>query len=351
MIYRKLGKTNLKISVIGFGAGVLNRDKDPEVSLEKAREVIELAVSKGVNFIDIGKEYDEKFLSQAIGRVRKKIHVISRSEARNVTEMKKDINESIKKLKPTIYEITVNSIEDLKEKKDVIEVLKEAKVNGKIKFIGIFSHRIDVLKEAIKTNEFDVIMTLYNAVHRKAEEIFPLKRKYGFGFIAVAPFATGILVDPKYDKNVHIPGSEFMTAENALKFVLSSPYVDATVIGMKNIQHIEENVKIASIDWKIDESERTKITKRAEKFLGNNFCRMCRYCEGHPPGVSVADILRLFIIGKRYGYLNFAKWQYLSLKEKIFNKNFKESEKFCPYNLPINKLILTFQKIMENYSV
>jgi aryl-alcohol dehydrogenase-like predicted oxidoreductase len=45
-------------------------------------------------------------------------------------------------------------------------------LNGKIGFTGIFSHRIDVLKEAIKTNEFDVVMTLYNAVHRMAEEDF-----------------------------------------------------------------------------------------------------------------------------------------------------------------------------------
>jgi predicted aldo/keto reductase-like oxidoreductase len=346
MIYKKLGRTNLDVSVIGLGGGAFNRNKDPSITLEKAREAINFAVNKGINFIDMGKEYDEEFISNAMKEVREKIHVITRSESRNAEEMEKDIKDSIKKLKvkPAVYEIMVNSVEDLrnKENEGVIAALKEAKLNGYIKFTGIFSHRIDVLKEAIKTNEFDVVMTLYNAVHRMVEQIFPLKKKYKFGFIAAAPFATGILVDPKYDENVHMPGSEFMTAENALKFVLSSPYVDAVVIGMKTLQHIEETVKIGNIDWKLTKKEREEIVKKFESFLGKNFCRMCRYCERYQ-GIPIADILKLLIISRNYGYLNFVKWQYSFLKNKIIGKKFDKVEKLCPYKLPISKLIKNFK--------
>jgi predicted aldo/keto reductase-like oxidoreductase len=349
MIYKRLGRTNLNVSVIGLGCGTFNRNKDPSITLEKAREAMNFAVNKGINFIDMGKEYDEEFISNAIKEVREKIHVITRSESRNAEEMEKDIKDSIKKLKVklAVYEIMVNSVEDLrnKEKEGVIAALKEAKLKGEIKFTGIFSHRIDVLKEAIKTNEFDVVMTLYNAVHRMAEEIFPLKKKYKFGFIAAAPFATGILVDPKYDENVHMPGSEFMTAENALKFVLSSPYVDAVVIGMKTTQHIEENLNVLNRKLNLTKKEREKISKTMEEFLGKEFCRMCRYCEGYQK-VSLADILKLLVIAKNYGYLNFVKRQYSSVKERIVGEGFSDSEKICPYNLPINKMIVELQKLI-----
>jgi predicted aldo/keto reductase-like oxidoreductase len=335
-----------------LGGGLFNREKNPSITLDSVREVINFAVSKGINFIDMGKEYDEAFISKAMEEVREKIHVITRAESKNFEEMKKDIKDSIKKLKvtPAVYQIMVNSVEELKnkEREGVFDALKEAKLNGYIKFTGIFSHRIEVLKEAIKTNEFDVVMTLYNAVHRMAEEIFPLKKKYKFGFVAAAPFATGILVDPKYDENVHMPGSEFMTAENALKFVLSSPYVDATVIGMKITQHIEENLNILSKKLNLTKKEREEISKTMEEFLGKEFCRMCRYCEGCAPNVSIADVLKLLTIARSYGYINFAKWQYSFFKQKTSNIDLKRCEKICPYKLPITKLLSELREMVEN---
>ena len=65
---------------------------------------------------------------------------------------------------------------------------------------------------------------------------------------------------------------------------------------------------------------------------------MCRYCEGYQ-GVSIADILKILVIAKKYGYINFAKWQYSFFKDKIANKNFIGCEKICPYKLPISKLL------------
>jgi len=67
-----------------------NRQKDPSITLEESvREVIKFAVNKGVNFIDIGKEYDEEFISKAMEEVKEKMYVITRSEARRAEEMEK----------------------------------------------------------------------------------------------------------------------------------------------------------------------------------------------------------------------------------------------------------------------
>jgi predicted aldo/keto reductase-like oxidoreductase len=230
----------------------------------------------------------------------------------------------------------VNSVEELKnkEREGVFDALKEAKLNGYIKFTGIFSHRIEVLKEAIKTNEFDVVMTLYNAVHRMAEKIFPLKKKYKFGFVAVAPFATGVI------------GRDHKSAEEALKFVLSSNYVDTVVIGMKNLSHVNENVNAGSKEWKIPETERNKISEKFENFFGENFCRMCRYCQC-PVGIQIADVLKLRVLAISYNHLDLAKFQYSTQKIKADSCNeCGKCEKECPYNLRIIELLKDTHKIL-----
>jgi predicted aldo/keto reductase-like oxidoreductase len=340
MKYKYLGKTNLKLSTIGIGAGVLNPNKDSLLTLEKAQEVISLATSYGVNFIDMGKEYNEFFLSQAMSKNKGKLHIITRSEARNADEMKNDIKDSLKKLNVNyidVYEIFVNSEEEFKKmvKEGVIEVLKQAKSAKLIKFIGIFSHRIDILEKAIKTNEFDVVMTLYNAVHRLAEKLFPLKKRYGFGFIAAAPFATGIL------------GKGIITAEDALKFVLSSRYVDALVVGMKEPSHIKENLEIAGKEWKLSKTERNEISKKIEIALGQNFCRMCRYCQC-PKGIPITDVLKLNLLATRFNRFESAKWQYSMQRVKADTcDECKLCERECPYNLPIIKLLKDTHKILS----
>jgi len=331
--------------------GGFNRFKDPNLTLEQAKKLVEFAVKKGINFIDFGKEYDEEFIFQSIKKVKRKIHLIARSTSNTQAEIEKDINDTIKKVKvkPLVYEIMINSLEELnrKMKNGVLEGLKKAKEEDKIKLFGIFSHRVEVLKEALKFERFEVVSTIYNAVHRFAEKLFPLKKKYNFYFIAVAPFATGILVDPKYDKNVKVKGSEFMNVENALKFVLSCKEVDAVVVGMKKFEHIEEVVKVANKKWKLSEKERKEISKRMEKFLGEKFCRMCRYCEGCA-NISIADILKLFTIHKIYGYKNFAKWQYDMIASNLPSLNqLKECEKLCPYNLPIVEILTEMKKVMR----
>ena len=342
MIYKTFKTDGIKLSVLGLGMGAFNLNKNPSVSLENARKILEYAIKNGINFIDFGKDYNEEFIGKII-KNQNNLHTIVRSESKNVKMFKRDIKDSLNKLRLNsidIYQIMTESVDDIKNMIDngITDVFNQFKSKGKIKLAGIFSHKIEVLEEAVKSNEFDVVMTIYNMVHRMAERVFPMKKKYDFLFIAAAPFATGILIDPKYDRNVHKAGSDYMTVENSLKFILSSKYVDAVVVGTKNIDHLKENIAVASKNWKLSEKQRDKMSKKAESFLGKNFCRMCRYCEGCQ-GVSIADILKLLTIGKSYGYINFVKWQYKFIKRKIKNKDFKECEKLCPYNLPINKMV------------
>lgn len=343
MLYRTLGRTGLKFSSIGIGAGAFNLAKDSSLDLDGARACVEACVNGGMNFIDIGKDYDEDVIFKVMDGFEGKLHKVCRSYAEDYKAMSNDIAESSKKLasKVDVYGMNVNSMEELRSKlgNGVLESLQDAKRDGMIGFTCIFSHKVEVLDEAVKAGKFDVVMSVYNAVNRRCERMFALKEKHGFGFLAVSPFATGILVDPKYDENVRMPGSEFMNVSNALRFVLSSAGVDAVVVGMKTLQHATENIAAAASGFNATDAERVEISRKMEKFLGNDFCRMCRYCEGCQD-FSIPDMLKLLTSSDRYGYVNFSKWKFAGAKKLIADKDFSACENACPYKIPVGAKLL-----------
>lgn len=335
MIYRKLGRTDLDVSLISLGGGVFNRNKDPLITLEKTSEAINFAVENGINLIDIGKEYDEEFIGKAMGNNKKKIHIVARSEAKDGENLLNDIKDSINKL--GVKPIPIYEVWECNE--NILEALKKAKKMGLIKCAGIFNHRIDVVEKAIKTGEFEVTTILYNLVHRMAEKIFPLAKKLGIGVIAAAPLATGILAKPKYEGDIQKINVEKMTVENALKFVLSNDAVHTALIGLKDSQQIKESIEVVKDFQPFTKSEIKKLIKNVEGFLGRKFCRMCRYCEC-PIGIPIPDLLKLYIRATRYGYLSFAKWQYSNQQKKAeLCTKCGICEKKCPYSLPIIKML------------
>ncbi len=361
MKYRELGKTGMKVSVIGLGGGVFNVNKDPTLTVKEARNVVSHAVENGINIIDTSKEYDEEFLSNVIDDLEDELKIITKSEARSRKKMKNDMKDSFDKMGKDFVDIyqlhMVNSIKDLNNRIDagVLDVLKDAKRDGTIGHIGIFSHKIDVLKEAIKTDEFDVVTTLYNAAHTKSDELNSLGESFDVGLIAAAPLANGILVLPKYGRKSDVKGDvSQMNVESALKFVLSNKNFSTALVGSRNMPHIKENVKMGDINFDISQGERAEIERKVLEFLGEDFCRGCRYCEPcdvHGDKLPISDILKLKILYERYGLKNFAKNQYL-MKKKVHGipecTKCMKCEIKCPYNVPIVDELDDAIRLFEN---
>ncbi|MDI6826353.1 MAG: aldo/keto reductase [Candidatus Aenigmarchaeota archaeon] len=350
MEYRRLGRTNLKVSVIGVGGGAfMGPNKTPDL----VKKVISFAVKKGVNFIETGEDYDESKVGLALKEVRKKIILASKSTAYEKKRMEVSLENSFKKLGTDHIDIymlqTVTTVDGLKLRIEngVLDVLKKAKEEGSIDFIGLTGHRIPTLIEAIKLDEFDVVEAPYCIGQYETEMLFEFTEKYDVGVIAITPFAGGILVDR--DKKTKAAG--FMNSKNALGYVLSNTAVSMALVGMSSVEHAKENIEAIESGKDFSEADREKILKNTEDFLGLNFCRSCKACmpcDVHGWKFNIDNFLRFEAFYSKYGYKQFAK-EYFNLDQKADAcTGCGKCEPRCPYGIPIREMLKKTHKLLSS---
>jgi len=308
--FRKLGRTNLLVSEIGFGAWAISgRGYGPTDDKDSIR-VLHRALDLGVNFIDTADIYGDGHSEELIGRVLKerndKEAIIAtkfgwdfyrdggiRSNLRR-NYISFALEKSLKRLGREwidIYQIHNSKPDDI-ERDNVYETLDELKKQGKIRFYGVSAYYIEDGIEAIKTGKPDTIQIIYNILEPEAEnKLLPLALKKDVGIIAREPLASGLLTG-KYDENSKFPKTDhrhgwdkkfleegarkvsklkFLEKEGqtliqaALRFSLSHKAVSVVIPGAKTINQVEENISAAEAELSSDE------LKRIRELYRNNF--------------------------------------------------------------------------------
>jgi len=210
MQYKILGRTGLRVSVVGLGtmvhAGHFGPMKDSE-----SLSAIDTAFELGVNFIDTsdayGAGYSETLLGNALKGRRDK--VILATKGGNVmvgpergkrnfdpAYIARVLDESLKRLQTDridLYQLH-NPTVDIIERGEVWGVLARAKKEGKIRYYGVSINTIDEGVAAIKGGRSDTIQLEYNLLAQDpAEKIFPLAQEANVGIIACVPLRRGVL--------------------------------------------------------------------------------------------------------------------------------------------------------------
>lgn len=339
MIYRTLGRTGIEVSCVGFGGGPLQ-----SVGFDEAEILLNASLDMGINIFDVDKIHrdNEEKLSMISGR-RKEYHIATKSFSSSWEEMERDIQESVSVLKTEyidIYQLhMVNSAEDLEERMaGALEALKDARKDGIIGFIGITGHHIPTLIKAAGTGEFDTIMVAYNTGHTLADELLDLAKNDGLGVFSMKPLGGGFLVDPKYGESTNPAVAEKMTFRNALSFSLSEKRIDCILIGMNRPEQVTELADVELEKIELPEDERRKIQKEVVSFLGNDYCRTCKYCLpcASVDGLEIDEFLRLKGFSEKYGYEEVPKRIYASKKiTALACEACGSCVKRCPYNIDI----------------
>ncbi|MGH7811588.1 MAG: aldo/keto reductase, partial [Candidatus Binatia bacterium] len=210
MKYRMLGKTGLRVSVIGLGtmvhAGHFGPMKDSE-----SLGAIETAHELGVNFIDTsdayGAGYSETLLGNAFKGKRDKVILATKggnvmtgpNRGKRIFEpdyISRVMNESLERLQTDyidLYQLHNPSVEVI-EKGEVWSVLERAKQAGKIRHYGVSINTMEEGVAAVKDGRSETIQVEYNLLAQEpAETIFPLALNANIGIIARIPLRRGIL--------------------------------------------------------------------------------------------------------------------------------------------------------------
>ena len=144
MEYRILGKTGLKVSLLGFGGIPIQR-----IDAEGTKALMHQLLDAGINYIDTARAYtvSEEYLGAALEGRRDRFVIATKSMARTYAAMKADIEQSLKNLRTDYIDLyQIHNIRNEDEfalcfgENGAYRALAEAKAEGKIRHIGATAH-------------------------------------------------------------------------------------------------------------------------------------------------------------------------------------------------------------------
>lgn len=281
--YRTLGRTGLEVSEIGLGALEVGRpwgigDYEGDQGLPpdeaEAERFLNSVLDNGVNFLDSASAYwaSEERIGKYLSARRDEFILASKwgewcdasGSVYNYSpqEFWKFLESSLTKLRTDcidLYQIHSGPM-DVINNTDVIQQMKQAQQQGKIRFMGV-SCGIPEARAAILSGAFDTIQISYSLIDRTAEiDILPLAKANNIGVIVKDGLGSGRLT-PKYKRWAGIEdqtvsrgaaleqlGSEFgmSLVELALRYVLSQPAVSTIITGTRSTEHLVENIRAVS---------------------------------------------------------------------------------------------------------
>jgi predicted aldo/keto reductase-like oxidoreductase len=324
---RRLGKTGLEVTTVGFGGIPIQ-----PVPEEDAVATIRRAYDLGVNFFDTARGYTNS--EERIGKALegRKYIVATKSGARDARGAYDDVKRSLGNLRRRqidLYQLHgVNDDELLGEvlaPGGALEGLRRARDEGDIAHIGITGHRRETLIRAVEQcDDFSTVQVPFNFVEDEIlQALLPLCLERDVGVIAMKP----------------VGGGNFTNPPLVIKWCLNHP-ISAAIPGMASVHEVEADVAVAHGHTDLSPEERSELEQMRSQ-LDQRTCRRCRYCEPCPNGVQIMMLMHGRTIIKRMGATRF--FEDFGGPEIIASAaNCVECgvciEK-CPYQLPIPELI------------
>ncbi len=324
---RRLGRTGIEASILGFGGIPIMR-----VGMDEAKAALREALSLGINLIDTARGYgdSEAKIGQALKSLGAKPFLASKSPRRDREAMLEDFSESLANLGVEaidLYQVHCVNKESDYEKilgpGGAFEALEELKSKGRLHHIGFTTHSLAMAMKAVQSGRFDTIQVLYNFIEAEAgDQVIPAAAGQDIGVLAMKPFGGGCIE----------------RCDLALRFALSTPGVIA-IPGMATADEVRRNVEVAG-DPKALTAEELRIAAAEKKRLGTRYCRRCDYCQPCPSEIPIAFAMHIASIRARMGDAMMQTDFIKSVHEKVGNcTECGECEERCPFDLPVRDLV------------
>ncbi len=285
---RKLGKTDLEVSKLGFGCWAIGGTSYGATDDRESVNALSYAFDHGINFFDTADTYGHGHSESLIGEVfkesSKRTQIIIASKVgwdfyhggskKNFDPdyIRFACGESLKRLKTDyldLYQLHNPKLEIIEEG-SIFNVLEELKREGKIRFWGVSIYLPAEGKAAIQKGA-STIQAIYNLLDQRIKtDLIPQCEEYQVGLIAREPLYCGLL-SGKYTSQTQFPKNDhrnrwmkdkFLTdlekieciqsvfdtqhvplKQAAIEFALRPWAVSVVIPGIKTIHHVEDHLK------------------------------------------------------------------------------------------------------------
>jgi aryl-alcohol dehydrogenase-like predicted oxidoreductase len=244
-----LGKSGIKVSLVGIGTGSggwAGSSDQTRLGQEEFTRQLRHAFDNGINFFDLADQYgSHPFFTKAMKGVGRDKYVIqTKSTSRGAKQAREDIDRFLKELNTDyIDSLIIHNVTEgdwTTRFAEVMDVFSEAKKQGKIRAHGVTCHSFAALKAAEASDWVQINQVRWNArqSHMDAEvetarALFEKMRRKGQGMIGMKVFGQGSLVR----------GDKALSPDDCYKFQIESGVVDAFVVGVQKIDHIDQLLK------------------------------------------------------------------------------------------------------------
>ena len=275
MEYRRLGRTDLDVSIIGFGASPLGdvfRRTDP---LE-GRLAVHRAIDEGINFFDVSPYYGLTLAEERLGAAldgRRNEVVLATKCGRygldyfdfSAERVVRSLEESLKRLRTDYIDLFHAHDVEFGDMQQVIEetipAMRRLQEQGKARFIGITGYPLKTLVKIANAVPVDSILTYcrYNLMINDMDTVLmPVAKKHGVGVINASGLHMGILTEqgapdwhpaPQAVRDAGREAAEFCRQQGvdvshvALRHCFDHSGVASTLVGMSTRRHVEENLE------------------------------------------------------------------------------------------------------------
>jgi predicted aldo/keto reductase-like oxidoreductase len=350
MIYRTYGKTDKKVSVLGFGAmrfaNIDDRDECVEMMLEAAQG--------GVNYFDSAFGYfggkSEEVLGEGFAEFRRRnipYYCSTKTFKSEEKEIRDQLETQLKRLKLDavdfyhIWCITSPANWQERKKNGVIETLRKLKEEGLIRHICVSSHLVgDEIKELLMEGVFEGVLFGYSAYNFNVRQAaFQAITRHELGCVVMNPLGGGLIPrNPGLFEFVKTQPDETVV-EAALRFLFAHKEISTALVGFSNRDEVREALRAVEGYREIGKTDLERMKDSVSDSF-RDLCTGCQYCDHCPEEIRVPKFMEAYnqkkLYGKNENLLNHLKWHYsVPVLEAEKCVDCGDCEELCTQHLPI----------------
>ncbi len=300
MRIRTLGKTNLQVSELGYGAWGIGKHMWLGAEDDESMRSLRRALDGGVNFIDTalayGDGHSENLVGQAVRASGGTVYVASKIPPKNMQwPARRGVPASEAYPADWVIECTERSLANLgldtidvqqfhvwddswAQQGDWVDAIDRLRTEGKIRYFGVSinDHQPANAIDLVKSGLVDTVQVIYNVFDQSPEdELFPAVLEHNVGVIVRVPFDEGSLTG-RISPETHFPEGDWRNGyfggdrrqqvwdrvqallkdmdiplerlpEVALRYCLSHPAVSTVIPGMRSLRNVEANLSAESL--------------------------------------------------------------------------------------------------------